>query len=87
MKLYVYYKLWNSQIWGENLKTLWIFKEKNEENSYQLQSILKKYEINTIDVYYSAKHYGINQSYCVTLKSTSHGYRPNIHLVIKYWNL
>jgi len=42
--------------------------KKNEENSYQIQNKLKKYEILTIDVYYTVEHHGINQSYCVTLK-------------------
>jgi len=55
-------------LFWKNLKLLSNFLGRNEGNSYQIQNILKKYGSFTIDVYYSAKHHGINKSYCVTLK-------------------
>jgi len=49
------------------IRNFYEFKKKNEKNSYQIQSILKKYEIITIDVYYSVENNSVNQSYNITL--------------------
>jgi len=35
------------------------FQRKNEENSYQIQIMLKKFEIFKIEVHYNIEHFGV----------------------------
>jgi len=50
MKSYVYYKLQNFQTFWKKIEIIMNFLRKNEENSYQIQNILKKFEMFAIDV-------------------------------------
>jgi len=60
-KFCVYFQWWNLMsttsckifnLFKRNSKLLWVSQEKNEENSYQIQNILKKSEIFTKYVFY-----------------------------------
>jgi len=56
------------KFFGDNLKLLWIFWKKNEENSYQIKKYSKNLKFSLEMYIIVAEHHGINQYYCVNLK-------------------